>query len=168
MKIYIAASFCYEDRAKTSERKYIIEKTVERLKKVLPGDYYLPHQLTIPNAWDISLEEWAKAVYDHDIQELDNAEVVIFLSFGKENNAGSAWEVGYTIGQRTVDPEYYNPNCQFRRALENRKVICIKMTDEPESLMITNSVDAIIHESEIESYDWENFPAYKTRMEKIS
>ena len=157
MKIYIAASFCYEDRAKTSERKYIIEKTVERLKKVLPGDYYLPHQLTIPNAWDISLEEWAKAVYDHDIQELDNAEVVIFLSFGKENNAGSAWEMGYVHGFNEHEQVHFP-----------KKVIVIKMTDEPESLMISNSVEVIITSEEIETYDWKNFPAYKTRMEKIS
>ena len=167
MKIYIAASFCYEDRAKTSERKYIIEKTVERLKKVLPGDYYLPHQLTIPNAWDISLEEWSRAVFKRDIQELDSANIVIFLSFGKENNAGAAWEVGYAIGEKWVCG-CYDEGYEFEDTLRNRKIICIKMTDEIESLMIANSVDVMIKEAEIETYDWEHLPNYSTILEKLS
>jgi nucleoside 2-deoxyribosyltransferase len=160
MKIYIAASFCYEDKAKTSERKYLIEKITSRLQRTIPGfydnEYYLPHQLTIPNAWDISLEEWSNAVYQHDIEALNNAHLVIFISFGKENNAGSAWEVGYVCGINTHSNHFKKP------------IVCIKMTDEPESLMITNSVDAIISEAEIETYDWDNLPAYKTKMEKIS
>ena len=50
MNVYICASFCYEDKKKTSERKYVIEKTVERIKEKLGVEhrYYLPHQLTIP------------------------------------------------------------------------------------------------------------------------
>ena len=167
MNIYVAASFCYEDRAKTSQRKYLIEKVVERVKKFLPGDYYLPHQLTIPNAWDISLEEWAKAVYDHDICALDDADLILFISFGKENNAGAAWEVGYAIGQRDIG-NYYASEYEFEPTLWNKKIICIKMTDEPESLMIANSVNTIIKESEIESYDWKELPRYKTKMEKLS
>ena len=163
MNIYICASFCYEDKVKTSERKYLIEKTVDRIKKFIPdlySTYYLPHQLTIPNAWDISLEEWSRAVYEHDMEALDAADLVIFISFGKENNAGSAWELGYVHGFNTHEPD---PKCRFPK-----KVICIKMTNEPESLMITNSVDTVITEAEIETYDWCNLPAYKTKMEKIS
>ena len=47
MNIYIAASFCYEDKDKTSYRKDLIEKTVKRIKKKLKGNYYIPHQLKI-------------------------------------------------------------------------------------------------------------------------
>ena len=157
MKIYIAASFAYEDKAKTSQKKDLIEKTVKRIKKFLKGDYYLPHQLKIPNAWDISLEEWSRAVYEHDINALDEAEVVIFLSFGKENNAGSAWEMGYVHGFNLHEQVHFP-----------KKVIVVKMTNEPESLMISNSVDRIIMNSEIETYDWKTFPKYKTTLEKLS
>ena len=168
MNIYIAASFCYEDKKKTSERKYLIEKTVKRVQRFLPGDYhsyYLPHQLTIPNAWDISLEEWAKAVYEADRCMLDKADLVIFISFGKENNAGSAWEIGYAVGQKAFVTDEGFP---WEETFRNRKIICIKMTEEPESLMITNSVDAIISEAEIEDYNWSRLPKYRTKMEKIS
>lgn len=155
MKIYVAASFAYEDKAKTSQRKDMIEKMVERIKKCLDGDYYLPHQLKIPNAWDISLEEWSRAVYEHDVKALNEADLIIFLSFGKENNAGSVWEVGYIIGRNT-------------RASDQQKVVLVKMTDEPESLMLTNSIDRIIDQSEIETYDWATLPSYKTKLEKLS
>ena len=160
MKIYIAASFAYEDRDKTSQRKYLIEKTVERLKKVIHGnnDYYLPHQLTIPNAWDISLEEWANQVYVKDVYALRNSDLVIFLSFGKENNAGSAWEIGFMCGRNELTPDIY----------KKVKIICISMTEDPESLMIRNSVDAMIKENEIETYNWEYMPNYKVKADKLS
>ena len=159
MNIYIAASFCYEDKKKTSERKYLIEKIVERLKKVIPGDnkYYIPHQLTIPNAWDISMEQWARAVYTHDMNKLDEADLVIFLSFGKENNAGSVWEVGYVCGKNAMVLSF-----------DEQKLVMIKMSNEIESLMLTNSIERIINEKEIETYDWTKFPRYKTQLDKLS
>lgn len=157
MKIYVAASFAYEDKAKTSKRKELIEKTIKRIKKLLKGDYYLPHQLKIPNAWDMSLEDWSKAVYEHDIKALHDADLIIFLSFGKENNAGSAFEVGYIIGRNTKVLSF-----------DEQTLILVKMTDEPESLMISNSVDRIITEAEIETYDWKTLPEYKTALEKLS
>lgn len=157
MKIYIAASFCYEDRAKTSQRKYLIEKTVARIKRYLKGNYYIPHQLKIPNAWDMSLEEWSKKVYEEDIKNLWNADLVIFLSFGKENNAGAVWEVGFVCGRRVMQIPNYDQD-----------LVVVKMTNEAESLMISNYCDKIISKDEIDNYDWENRPAYKTKMEKLS
>ncbi len=157
MKIYIAASFCYEDRNKTEQKKKLIEETVERIKQYLSGNYYLPHQLKIPNAWDISLEEWSRAVYKHDIKALNEADLVIFLSFGKENNAGSAWEVGYIVGRNTQVLSF-----------DEQKLILVKMTDEPESLMISNSIDRIITKAEIDTYDWSSLPRYKTKLTKLS
>lgn len=153
--IYIAASFCYEDKAKTSQRKDLIEKTVKKIKKYLKGKYYIPHQLKIPNAWDISLDEWAKAVYEHDIEALRRSDIIIFLSFGKENNAGSVWEIGYMCG--------YN-NCM----VDKRPIIVVKMTDDIESLMISNSINRIIKADEIDDYDWANLPEYKTELNKLS
>jgi len=151
MNIYICASFCYEDKAKTSQRKDLIEKTVKRIKKRLKGNYYIPHQLKIPNAWDMSMEEWGMSVYNHDMEALNNANLVIFLSFGKENNAGSVWEVGYVAGHNSMVLSF-----------DEKKIIMIKMTDEVESLMVTNSVHTIINEREIETYDWNILPEYKT------
>lgn len=158
-KIYIAASFYYEDKAKTSRHKYIIEKTVDRITKAIGPlannfEFYMPHQLKIENAWDMSLEDWSKAVYDKDMAELEDADIVIFISFGKENNAGSAFEVGYVCGSN--------------KKTKKQKLIVIKMTDEPESLMITSSCDTILTEADIDEYDWIRLPAYKTKIERIT
>lgn len=153
-KIYVAASFAYTDRKKTEERKKQIEDVVRQIKtnaafNGIKFDWYLPHTLKIENAWDISLEEWSRKVFEHDVEALDEADLIIFISFGKENNAGAAWEVGYA-------------------AAKEKEIIVVKMTDEPESLMITNSVKTIIKESEIEKYNWLLRPSYMTGLDKLS
>lgn len=163
MKIYVAASFAYEDKEKTESRKKKIEEVVERVKRLLPGDYYLPHTYKVPNAWDISLQEWSKAVYEHDIQQLDKSDLILFLSFGKENNSGSVWEIGYASAIKK-----YRTNLPGVIIYPSPKIICVKMTEEPESLMISNSVDAIIPESQIDSYDWINIPSIKVELKKVS
>ena len=163
MNIYVAASFAYEDRAKTEERKKQIEEVVNKIKSYIDAEWYLPYNLKIPNAWDISLEEWSQKVYEEDLKALNNADTIIFISYGKGNNAGAVWEIGYTVG--------YNQWCMMSNVpyyLLQKKIICIKMTDEFESLMVTQSVDTIITEKEIESYDWKNLPRYKTKLCKIS
>ena len=154
--IYVAASFAYEDSAKTSQRKDLIEKTVERIKKFLPGNYYLPHQMKVPNAWDMSLEEWSYQVFNRDVDKLAEADIILFLSFGKENNAGSAWEIGYTFGHYEFDDAYH------------KTTIMIKMTNDPESIMLYNSCDVIINEEDIEEYDWVKMPYTKVQLTKLS
>ena len=149
MLTYIAASFAYADRNKTQGRKLEIEKITDEVKKYLKSDFYLPHKLTIPNAWDISLEEWANKVFEHDIDALSKADLVIFISYGKENNAGAVWEVGYAFAK-------------------NIPIVMIKVTDESESLMVTSSSRAIITQEEISSYDFNALPRYITAINKIS
>lgn len=163
--IYVAASFAYAERARTEARKAIIEQVIEKVKKAfyenkITADFYLPHQLKIENAWDISLEEWCQKVYEHDIAALLKADTVIFLSFGKENNAGAVWEVGWAAG--------HNQCLDATVKSYAKKIICIKMTDDAESLMVSQSVDAIIREDEIDSYDWIDMPHYRTKLDKLS
>ena len=47
-------------------------------------------------------------------------------------------------------------------------IIMIKMTSGAESLMITNSVRAIIQREDISTYDFTTLPEYKTTLDKIS
>lgn len=145
--VYVAASFAYEDREKTNKRKSEIEDVVSKIN--LKTNFYLPHQLKIENAWDISLEEWSRKVFEEDLKALNEADLVIFISYGKENNSGSVWEVGYAYGKQIP-------------------IIMIKMTDGAESLMITNSVRAIIQREDISTYDFTTLPEYKTILNKIS
>lgn len=147
MKIYVAASFAYEDREKTNQRKAEIERVVSKVN--LKAEFYLPHQLKIENAWDISLEEWSRKVFEEDLKALDEADLVIFISYGKENNSGSVWEVGYAYGK-------------------NIPIVMVKMTDAVESLMLSNSVRAVIREEDIQGYDFTKLPEYKTDLDKLS
>lgn len=145
--VYVAASFAYEDREKTNKRKSEIEDVVSKIN--LKTNFYLPHQLKIENAWDISLEEWSRKVFEEDLKALNESDLVIFISYGKENNSGSVWEVGYA----------------YRKQIP---IVMIKMTDGAESLMLTNSVRAIIQREDISTYDFTTLPEYKTTLDKIS
>lgn len=150
-KVYVAASFAYADKDKTNQRKSEIEEVVREIQSKTGEEvsWYLPHQLKIENAWDISLEEWSQKVFEHDLQALLEADLVIFISYGKENNAGAVWEVGYATAKGI-------------------QTVVVKMTDEVESLMITQSVHSILTKEEITNYDWVNLPKYKTKLEKLS
>ena len=146
-RVYVAASFAYADRNKTEQRKADIDRVVSKIK--LDADFYLPHHLKIENAWDMSLEDWARKVFEHDYDNLNSADLVIFISYGKENNSGSVWECGYAYAK-------------------DIPVVVIKMTDDAESLMITNTARAIIKEKDIENYDFVNLPAIKIDLDKLS
>ena len=149
MKVYVAASFAYNDRNKTEHRKVDIERVVSIVKERLSADYYLPHQLKIENAWDMSLEDWARKVYEHDVNALDGADLVLFISYGKENNSGSVWECGYATARGIP-------------------VVVVKMTNDVESLMITSTARAILKEDELKQYDFDLLPKFKTTLEQIS
>lgn len=150
-KIYVAASFSYQDEEKTNQRKKEILEVVERIKRTSKQnfDWFLPQQLVINHAWDLSLEEWSYAVYQKDIDGLNDADIVLFISYGKENNSGSVWECGYAFAK-------------------NIPVIVIKMTNDVESIMVFGSAKAILMYDEIDSYDWETLPRYKTKLHKLS
>ena len=159
--IYVAASFAYADRNKTEERKAQIKQIVEQIKTHLQADFYLPQELKIENAWDYSLEDWGSLVYENDLAHLKEADTVIFISFGKENNAGSVWEIGFVAG---VNDTLYD--IEAHGGWKN--IIMIKMNNEAESLMVTNSVNTIITKDEIDTYDWYLMPWTKTKINKLS
>lgn len=148
-RVYVAASFAYADRNKTEQRKADIERIVGKIKEKLNANFYLPHQLKIENAWDMSLGEWARKVFEHDYDNLNSADLVIFISYGKENNSGSVWECGYAYAK-------------------DIPVVVIKMTDDAESLMISNTTHAIIREEDIETYDFVRLPVVKVDLDKLS
>ena len=82
-------------------------------------------------------------VFTHDVIEIDKADVLVMLSWGKENNAGAAWEVGYAFGT-------------------GKKVIVVGLTDEVESAMILHGSYAQVKGMiGLEQYDFATMP--KTR-----
>lgn len=142
MKVYLAGSFAYKDEEKTKTHQRQLEWAAHLLKE--KGlDVYLPQELHIHNAWDYTPAEWGLMVFTHDVIEIDKADVLVMLSWGKENNAGAAWEVGYAFGT-------------------GKKVVVVGLTDEVESAMILHGSYAQVKGMiGLEQYDFATMP--KTR-----
>lgn len=134
-RIYLAASFAYKAQCKAEYRKHVIETAAQTLQDK-GHEVYVPHKHKVPNAWDISMAEWSRRVFEMDKDALDKSDVVVFLSFGKENNSGSVWECGYAYGK-------------------NIPVVTVRMTDDVESLMVTGGSHAVIDKSRLKDYDFD-------------
>ena len=93
-KIYLAGSL------HTDELKSRI-KTVVNFLRERGNEVYSPMELKIPNAWDISNQEWARKVYENDIKELTKADMVvcIYNGFNFAGGTGTAWELGFARAQ---------------------------------------------------------------------
>jgi len=146
-KIYLASSFAYADREKTEERKAIMQQFESNL--IERGFIvYNPSKLKIPNAWDYSMWDWGQLVFEADYKELNNCDLVVFISYGKENNAGSAWEVGYAYAK-------------------NIPIIMVSMDkNSPESLMLLHSARACLAGfEEFINYDLSILP--KTKIDVV-
>ena len=59
---------------------------------------HCPFDLKIPNAWDMTQEEWAEQVFNSDIQAIRNCDVMVSISVGRVSTAGTNWEQGYAYG----------------------------------------------------------------------
>lgn len=139
MKVYLAGSFAYKDQAKTKSHQQQLEQAAQILKsKGL--EVYLPQELHIHNAWDYTPSEWGLMIFTHDVIEIDKSDILVMLSWGKENNAGSAWEVGYAFGT-------------------GKKVIVVGLTDEIESVMMLHGSYAQVKGMKgLKAYDFTTMP----------
>ena len=108
MKIYLAGS-CGTDR-----RTHMVE--IGKALRKAGFEVHCPFELQIPNAWDLSQEEWADKVFVSDIQAIDTADMVVLITPGRVSTAGTNWEQGYAYAK-------------------GKKVIVFQYTEEPTSLM---------------------------------
>lgn len=126
MKIYLACSFAYKDRNKTEARKQVMRLVKQNLADK-GFDVYNPSELVIENAWDYTMHEWGRLVFEADHQALDSCDAVVFLSFGKENSSGAVWEIGYAYGK-------------------NIPIVMVSMANgDAESLMCIHSARAVLN-----------------------
>ena len=86
MKIYLASSFLKEYRGDIEKAKNLL--------RAQGHEVYVPIENYIPNAWDYSQEDWAKLVFDSDVQAIKNSDVVVIISQGRMSSAGTNWEQG--------------------------------------------------------------------------
>ncbi len=109
MKIYLAGSCSSEDRT-------MMRQIANKLRDETSGNVYCPFDLQIPDAWNMSQEDWAQKVFEADIKAIDEADLVILISPGRESTAGTNWEQGYAYAT-------------------GKTVYVFQITDKPTSLM---------------------------------
>lgn len=130
MKVYLAGS-C------SSDKRTIMQGIAEKLRKI-GYEVYCPFELKIPNAWDMSQEEWSNKVFMEDIKHLDECEIVIMITPGRNCTAGTSWEQGYA---------YAN----------GKNIIVIQYTDHNTSLMTFCGCNKFINSSEEELLNTNDF-----------
>ena len=144
MKVYLAAPFGgIEDPVKRNNA----EKAEYSLKSH-GFEVYAPWKMTIPHAWDYPNNEWGALVFANDIHALDEADLVVMLSYGRQSTAGTNWEAGYAFAK-------------------GKKIIVVEMTDEIMSLIVANGRYATVKGiSGLDHYDWDTMPKCRTDTEQ--
>ncbi len=87
MQIYLAGSCA-------SEQRTVMVSIAAALRK---ANYkvYCPFELKIPNAWDMSQERWGQKVFEADIAAINEADIFLMITPGRQSSAGTNWEQGY-------------------------------------------------------------------------
>lgn len=92
MKIYLASPFF-----NTTELA-VYHNVIGDLRSNDAHSVYVPQEHEIPNAWDMSNQDWARQVFCSDIEAIEDCDVVMVLNFGMYSDSGTAWEAGYALG----------------------------------------------------------------------
>lgn len=125
----------------------------ERIVKILRFrgyNVYFPAEYKVPDAWELPNHMWGKAVFEHDLEALDNADTVVLLYYGQETATGSIWEAGYAYAK-------------------GKRVILVEMLGGiKDSLMIFNGAYSVLQgEKELEHYDLIDGERQFTNTEQI-
>lgn len=88
MKIYMAGTFF---RPETKSRIDLYAADFRRLGH----EVYVPQEHTVPNAWDMSQEDWAREVFKMDVAAIQDCDMLFAVYDGLYSDSGTAWEIGY-------------------------------------------------------------------------
>lgn len=90
-KIYLASPFFNDSQRKEVER--IAKKLREKGHWV-----YVPMEHKIPNGEILPNSSWAREVFKSDCEAIKEADEIFAIIYGMDDDAGTAWEIGYGIG----------------------------------------------------------------------
>lgn len=90
-KIYLASPWF------KSRERVMYRGILDKIRKE-GHEVYAPIEHKIPNAWEISNEEWGRAVFNADVEAIRNCDEVWVLNFGLYSDSGTAWECGFAYG----------------------------------------------------------------------
>ena len=101
MKVYIAGPF-----SKPEEREALKQMIGIVSTRYSHSDIYIPMEYKVPGdfqkldgTWNLSNQEWARKVYENDINQLNKSEIVFALYVGHYCSSGTIWEAGYANGK---------------------------------------------------------------------
>ena len=107
-KIYLGGS-C------SSEQRTLMTNIASALRKT-KYEVFCPFELNIPNAWDMSQEQWSQKVFEKDLEEINKADIFLMITPGRISSAGTNWEQGYAYAK-------------------GKPVLVFQITEAPTSLM---------------------------------
>ena len=121
MKIYLAGP-C------DTENRYNMVQISKVFREYGGYEVYCPWELKIENAWDMSQEDWARAVFEADIKAIQECDTFVMITSGRESTAGTNWENGYAYAL-------------------NKHIVTIQITDKSTSLMTYASASEFFNSS---------------------
>lgn len=100
IKIYLAGPFFNE-----KERNYI--KIAANILRNQGYKVIVPMEHFIENGEKLTNEEWARKVFEYDVEQIRNADCILAIYHGHYSDSGTAWEIGFAFAHDTtciVDP----------------------------------------------------------------
>lgn len=91
MKIYLASPLFTE-----FERNNVA--TTAQYLRSKSHQVYVPMEHTVENAWDLENHDWAKRVFDEDVNAIRECDEVYCIYYGLYSDSGTAWECGFAYG----------------------------------------------------------------------
>lgn len=89
IKIYLASPFFNQ------KESCVYRNVIKKLKEIKEVELFIPQDHKVENEWELSNEEWGKAVFEMDVQAIDECDIIIALNWGLYSDTGTAWECGY-------------------------------------------------------------------------
>lgn len=94
-KFYLAGPFF------NLEERTIIDLVLEKIQETHSLDnVFVPMHYLISNGSNMSNDEWAEKVFQHDIKGLLQCDIIIAINHGHYSDTGTAWEIGYGYALR--------------------------------------------------------------------
>lgn len=138
--IYLAGPFFNEEEIKNIEY-------AERVLKERGLPFFSPMRALFEEA-EQGTPEWARLVFNKDVEEIEKADAVVTLYYGSNGDTGTAWECGYAFSL-------------------GKPVILVHAKKEGDSnLMMHCGCTTNIFLEDLASFDFESMPVfeYKGKM----
>lgn len=92
IKIYLAGPFFNEKERHLVETAALILRN-QGYEVIVPMEHF------IENGEKLTNEEWAREVFDYDVEQIRNADCVLAIYHGHYSDSGTAWELGFAFAR---------------------------------------------------------------------